>query len=232
MKKSVVFILALITALTMAAMALAENLDSVEMLARQFVPDGATFVSREMDDGQYELNFRVRETKEKFEVHISKDGQMVTKVSSEIPDDRGSKNVTLTEAAAMEKVVDAYPGTTVETFLLIKDDGYYEYQVTFQGNGTWGKIALHPETGLILEREVYYTAGDFPSDSTLLDVKRAEEIALQKAGSGKLAYIKLEQDDGRQVFEGEIIADTYEYEFEIDAQSGKILEWEKDRLGN
>ena len=232
MKKAVVFILALVTALVIAAIASAENLDSMELLARQFVPDSAVFVSREMDDGQYELNFRVQETKEKFEVHVSKDGQSVTKVSSEIPDDRGSRNVTLTEAEATEKASATYPGVTVETVQLIKDDGYFEYQVTFQGDGIRGMIALHPETGLILEREVYYAAAASSAESGLIDAKRAEEIALQKAGGGRLVYIKLERDDGRQVYEGEIITDAYEYEFEIDAQSGKILEWDKDRLGN
>jgi len=42
--------------------------------------------------------------------------------------------------------------------------------------------------------------------------------------------IKLERDDGRQVYEGEVHYGKYEYDFEIDAKTGKIREWEKERI--
>ena len=70
------------------------------------------------------------------------------------------------------------------------------------------------------------------SSSDLIGTSRAKEIALNKAGGGKVVSIKLDRDDGRQVYEGEVHDSKYEYDFEIDAKTGKILEWDKDRLGD
>lgn len=62
---------------------------------------------------------------------------------------------------------------------------------------------------------------------------RAKEIALEKAGlkASEADFIKLEKDydDGRLVYEGEIFAGHTEYEFEICAEAGKVLEFEIDR---
>ena len=41
--------------------------------------------------------------------------------------------------------------------------------------------------------------------------------------------IELDCDDGRYKYEGDIIYNGIEYDFEIDADSGRILEWEEDR---
>ena len=40
--------------------------------------------------------------------------------------------------------------------------------------------------------------------------------------------IKLEKDDGRWQYEGELITDSAEYDFEIDAATGAILKWEQE----
>ena len=40
--------------------------------------------------------------------------------------------------------------------------------------------------------------------------------------------IRLDQDDGREVYEGEVYYDRTEYEFEIDASTGSFLEWSAD----
>ena len=41
--------------------------------------------------------------------------------------------------------------------------------------------------------------------------------------------IRAERDDGRRIYEGSIWYDRTEYEFEIDAASGRIIEWDRDR---
>ena len=47
---------------------------------------------------------------------------------------------------------------------------------------------------------------------------------------GKATELKaeLDREDGRQQYEVEFKAGGYEYDYEIDAQTGKILEWDKD----
>ena len=69
----------------------------------------------------------------------------------------------------------------------------------------------------------------------LIGEKKAKEIALKKVKGAKESDIikfKLDQDDGRQEYEGEIIYDGKEYDFEIDAISGDILSWEEETANN
>ena len=40
--------------------------------------------------------------------------------------------------------------------------------------------------------------------------------------------IRLDRDDGREVYEGELYYDRTEYEFEIDASTGSVSEWSAD----
>lgn len=231
MRKLSVVAIALMILLCAACLAHAQDTNALELLARPYVPADAVYLSRQMDDGQYELNYRVQDTGERYEVTISGNGLYVVKVSSEIPDDRGSKNVTLTEAEAVARLMTYYPGATVEKTLLEKDDGRYEYQLFFSGSGFYGKASLHPETGVLLEREIYYEASAAAAENGLISAERAKGIALAKAGGGQVVFFELDRDDGRQVYEIEIITDQYEYEFEIDAKTGNILEWDREKRG-
>lgn len=77
------------------------------------------------------------------------------------------------------------------------------------------------------------TASSDRSSKTDIGEEKAKEIALEKAGlkASEADFIKLEKDydDGRLVYEGEIFAGRTEYEFEICAETGKVLEFEIDR---
>ena len=46
--------------------------------------------------------------------------------------------------------------------------------------------------------------------------------------SGVYTEFKLEVDDGRVLYEGEMRNGWMEYEFEIDAVTGAIVDWEAD----
>lgn len=60
---------------------------------------------------------------------------------------------------------------------------------------------------------------------------RAIEIALARvpgASRGSITDIEREYVNGRYIYEGEIEYGGYEYEFEIDGRSGKVIKWEVD----
>ena len=42
--------------------------------------------------------------------------------------------------------------------------------------------------------------------------------------------IHLDTDDGRRIYEGSVIYKVMEYDFEIDAQTGDIIEWEAESI--
>lgn len=61
----------------------------------------------------------------------------------------------------------------------------------------------------------------------------AKNIALERVPGASYSNIykfKLEFDDTRWEYEGKIIYDSYEYGFEIDANTGNILKWEVESI--
>lgn len=69
------------------------------------------------------------------------------------------------------------------------------------------------------------------ASSVALSTDDAMRIALERVpgATAQDTRIKLDLDDGRYKYEGEIIYNNIEYDFEIDANSGTILEWSEER---
>lgn len=63
--------------------------------------------------------------------------------------------------------------------------------------------------------------------------EEATNLALERVpgASAQDLRIQLEFDDGVQKYEGDIIYDGKEYDFEIDANTGTFLEWSEERVG-
>ena len=75
-------------------------------------------------------------------------------------------------------------------------------------------------------------AGCSAQQNVIGDAK-AKQIALDRVSGAKesdLTKFHLETDDGRQVYEGEIRYNDKEYDFEIDAVSGDVVNWEEDSI--
>lgn len=73
--------------------------------------------------------------------------------------------------------------------------------------------------------------GNTGADSGDIGMDRAKEIALAKvpgATASDITKIKKDYEDGKAVYEGEIKYNGYEYDFEIDAATGRIIEWDID----
>lgn len=62
---------------------------------------------------------------------------------------------------------------------------------------------------------------------------KVKEIVLAKVPGAKesdIRELKKERDDGIEKYEGKIYFEKQEYEFEIDARSGEILQWETEKI--
>ncbi len=74
--------------------------------------------------------------------------------------------------------------------------------------------------------------GAYVGANVAISQDEAIQIALDRVqGATKQnILIKLDYDDGRYKYEGDIIYNYREYEFEIDANTGTILEWSEERI--
>ena len=130
---------------------------------------------------------------------------------------------------------------TLRPSRLDKDDRTVHWEVEFI-HGDWEyEYEIHAQTGAILERSKDYepqkpaapeqTAAAQPSAEDLT-AEEAKSIALAHAGlrADQVTGLRAEKDrdDGLWIFEVEFRQGRLEYEYEIHAQTGKILSWEKD----
>ena len=71
------------------------------------------------------------------------------------------------------------------------------------------------------------------------DISREDALAIAYEHAGvteaqvtHIDDLERDSDDGRRLWEIEFIADGYEHEFDIDARTGAILDYERDREGS
>lgn len=137
------------------------------------------------------------------------------------------------------------------------DDGRPEYDIEFRHDGWEYDYEIHAVTGEILRSEAeppkeqkasaspeQKAATEPPAtqppsteapaaQAERLTEAEAEAIALAHAGLSadqvKNLHTKFDYDDGRPEYDIEFYFDGREYDYEIHAETGKILDWDKDR---
>ena len=113
------------------------------------------------------------------------------------------------------------------------DDGRAEYEVEFYANGKEYDYDIDAVTGDIRSYDYdaeYYAPASSTASSGSISESQAKQIVQERAGStgGTFWEFKLDWDDGRSMYEGEYRVGWTEYEFEIDAATGTVLEWGVD----
>src|SRR5699024_10988296 len=113
------------------------------------------------------------------------------------------------------------------------DDGILKYEVEFYADGTEYDYEIDASTGKILAKD-YEIDDDFrdsyEGEMSVISREEAAQIALEKVPGASEAdiRIKLDYDDGRAIYEGDILFENVEYEFEINAETGRLIGWESD----
>ena len=161
-------------------------------------------VSEDRDDGRkvYEIRFDVAEKEYDYEIQAS-DGTIL------------SSDVEINENYAADDVLNDDSSQT-GTDQTVSDQGASRNQTGTQdqaGNRDQGNTGSGSSSGAAISQD------------------EAVQIALERVpgATAQDVRIELDRDDGRYKYEGEIIYNNTEYDFEIDANSGTILEWSEER---
>lgn len=117
------------------------------------------------------------------------------------------------------------------------DDGLQEYDVNFYTKDKEYDYDIAAATGEIrsFDYEVedhVWTGESGGSPAAAITVDEARKSALERVPGANESniQIKTDMDDGRTVYEGKIIYENVEYEFEIDASTGQFLEWDSESV--
>ena len=111
------------------------------------------------------------------------------------------------------------------------DDGRLEYEVEFFSGSKEYDYDIDAADGSILsfDSETEF-AGKKAAGSEGISLEQAKKIALAKVPGANDSHIRIEKDrdDGQLLYEGKIVYSGVEYEFEISAADGSVLDWEID----
>lgn len=121
-----------------------------------------------------------------------------------------------------------------------RDDGRVVYEIRFDVDQTEYDYDVLASDGQILSSDVELRNDDGDDDDdrnrgsnadVAISREEAIDIALAKVSGATESDIRIEldHDDGRYKYEGDIIYERVEYDFEIDANSGDVLEWSEER---
>ena len=69
--------------------------------------------------------------------------------------------------------------------------------------------------------------GQFLSNGQLTFAGASQVLQILRPGA-QLDGMEMDEDDGMLLYEGDAYLDGQEYEFELDARTGRLLEWERD----
>lgn len=115
-----------------------------------------------------------------------------------------------------------------------RDDGIAVYDVEFYYDRIEYDYEINAKNGKIIKVEKDGFGINVPTpDQEYIGKVKAKEIAFADAGidpaKAKKVKVDFEFDDGVAKYEVEFHADKFDYDYEIDAVSGRIIKVEKDR---
>lgn len=123
------------------------------------------------------------------------------------------------------------------------DDGLWIYDAEFYAGNTEYDYEIDASTGAVLSydydmesnyvpKQQAQTSAAASAGSAGVSIETAKQTALSRVSGATESNIRIytDYDDGRTVYEGKIIYNTMEYEFEIDAATGNIIEWDAESI--
>ena len=208
-----------------------------ELVLAQYPGATVESVTLETDDGLkvYEVRFRGEElrgtialnpeTGRVLERKVKYGSQIVIPVAPEGTGD----SAYLTTAEAERIALETVPGGTVTDLDLEEERGAYIYEVEVRKDGQKHELEINAQTGEVTRHETEALEDGQAAaqpEKKEIGLEKAKAIALEKVPGATVKELKLDRDDGK--YEGELRKDGMEYEFEIDAYTGKILKWQEE----
>ena len=164
--------------------------------------------SKDRDDGRtlYEIQFASDDTEYEYEIN-AKDGEILN-YSTESLNNNGNNNTTSNGTDAAQAQNNTQNNTQSNT----ENDTQNNAQNNTQNSG-------QNNSGTTQNVNVQISEADAKA-AALERVPGATEQDLR---------MELDRDDGKYIYEGDIIYHQKEYEFEIDANTGNFLKWSEER---
>ena len=109
-----------------------------------------------------------------------------------------------------------------------REDGRLVYEVTTLVDGKLYEFEIDPQSGAILEKEVEEAEDDEVPTGKIIDIATAMTAA-EAAGNGQAIEAEFETEDGRALYEVEVMSGQSVTKILVDAESGQVVALEGSR---
>lgn len=212
-----------------------------DLTAKYRTENGVSFYTVTFTSGSYTYEYRVNAVDGSI---LQADRNAVTQ-ETETGTTTGSQTTTtkkITKAKAKSIALKhAGVSSSTATFVTAKldyEDGKQVYEIEFYSGNTEYDYEILASNGKIIsydkDIENYKIPRKNTSSSTYIGKAKAKSIALKDAGvsasSATFTKTKLDYEDGIRVYEIEFYTNSAEYEYEINAKTGKIRDMDVEHF--
>ena len=103
-----------------------------------------------------------------------------------------------------------------------REDGRLVYEISTLADGKVHEFMIDPQSGAVLEREIEAAEEDELPSGSVVGITAAMTAA-EAAGKGQAIEAELELEDGRALYEVEVLSGESITEVLVDAKSGEVL---------
>ena len=143
-------------------------------------------------------------------------------------------SVKVTEESVRALVMEKLPDAVIKNLSYDYEDGRPVYEIEAYVGYVEYDIEIDANTGSIVKwkEETEDDAAVHQSNAAagsagIISDADARALVSSRVPEALITELKLDHDDGVQLYEGEAKQGVYEYEFEIDAYTGEFLKWEE-----
>lgn len=170
----------------------------------------------------YEIEFRYNNIEYEYEINATTGDIVKYDIDNHHNINNNPNGTTITREEAKNIALEYAKATDVTNFKIELDDNSYEIEFIYNNKEYEYDISL---TGEILEYSIDSNYTDY-NQSAVISREEAKEIALNHAGVNNATNIEIELDDNE--YKVEFKVGRQEYEYEINATTGKIISYEID----
>lgn len=207
--------------------------------------ENAGFTEAKLDNddliAHYDIEFIANGIEYDYEIAVS-DGKILKKEvetadpNAQLPSAEGYISVDEAKAAALKKAKLSESDVVFTKIKLDVDGRTAHYDIEFTANGYEYEVEVNAKNGRIIDfdKERDNSTASKPVDtSEFITVDEAKAKALERAKltQADVTFIKaeLDTDDRTAHYDIKFTANGYEYEVEVNAKTGRIMDFDKER---
>lgn len=217
-----------------------EEAKQIALKYTELAEENVTFSSmkKDSDDREYEIEFF--DNNYEYKININYNSKKITKFQKDIKENNNSNisnNIPLTEEEAkqiaLSKINKKQDEITFTKVQIDRENGKTVYDIYIQDNMKEYEMSIDVDTKEIIAYKENNKNSNPIENKKYIGIEKAKEIVLNHAkltnNQANFNKIELDVDYNIATYEIEFYYNYYEYDYEINALTGEIIKYEKER---